>query len=125
MLSIINNLPDHVFGVRATGEVDKEDLKSVLLPGLEQLTAQTGEIYYLLVLDTPVENFTAGAWWQDLVAGLKHFTQWKKMAIVTDQKAVEKFTDLFSYVSPGEAKGFELSELQEAIDWVSRKPDQN
>ncbi|ETZ23119.1 hypothetical protein N824_16805 [Pedobacter sp. V48] len=23
------------------------------------------------------------------------------MAIVTDQKAVEKFTDIFSYVSPG------------------------
>jgi hypothetical protein len=38
--------------------------------------------------------------WQDIVAGLKHFIQWKKMAIVTDQKAVEKFTDLFSYVSP-------------------------
>lgn len=96
----------------------------MLLPGLEQLTATTGEIYYLLVLETPVENFTAGAWWQDMVAGIKHFTQWKKMAIVTDQKAVEKFTDLFSYVSPGEAKGFKLSELQQAIDWVSRKSDQ-
>jgi len=43
------------------------------------------------------------------------------MAIVTDQKAVETFTDLFSYVSPGEAKGFELSELDQAIVWVSQK----
>ncbi|SMC87728.1 SpoIIAA family protein [Pedobacter africanus] len=66
-------------------------------------------------------HFTAGAWVQDLIAGVKHFTDWKKMAIVTDQKAVEKFTDIFSYVSPGEAKGFELNDLQAAIDWLSIK----
>ena len=121
MLSIIQNLPDHVFGVRATGEVTEEDLKSVLLPGLAVLTEKHGEIYYLLVLETEVQNFTTGAWFQDLIAGLKHFTQWKKMAIVTDQKAVEKFTDFFSYITPGEAKGFEHAQLQQAEEWVTEK----
>ena len=123
MLTKIDKLPDYVLGVRATGEVDKNDLDNVLLPGLKALADQYGEIYYLLVLETPVENFRAGAWLKDLVAGIKHLTHWKKMAIVTDQKAVEKFTDLFSYVSPGEAKGFELSELDEAISWVSLKSE--
>jgi len=121
MLTVIQNLPDHVFGVRASGEVTKDDLKEVLLPGLENLSARYKEIYYLLVLDTDVQNFTAGAWIQDLVAGVKHLSEWKKMAIVSDQKSVEKFTDLFSYVSPGEAKGYEHAELQEAIGWVSAK----
>jgi len=121
MLTVIQNLPDYVFGVRASGEVTKDDLKDVLLPGLESLANQYKEIYYLLVLDTDVQNFTAGAWVQDLIAGVKHFTDWKKMAIVTDQKAVEKFTDAFSYISPGEAKGYELRELQDAIDWLSIK----
>ncbi|MEQ7802165.1 STAS/SEC14 domain-containing protein [Pedobacter sp. ASV1-7] len=55
------------------------------------------------------------------MAGVKHFTDWKKMAIVTDQKAVEKFTDIFNYLSPGQAKGFELNDLQAAIDWLSIK----
>lgn len=121
MLTIIPNLPDHVFGVRAKNEVTKDDLKQILLPGLENLTERYDEIYYLLVLETEVQNFTAGAWIQDLIAGIKHLTQWKKMAIVTDQKAVENFTDLFTYVSPGEAKGYELSELPQAIAWVSQK----
>lgn len=119
MLSVINDLPEHVFGVRATGEVDQDDLKKVLLPGLKALADEEKEIYYLLVLETPVENFTAGAWWQDMKAGLRHFTQWKKMAIVTDQQAVETFTDLFGHVIPGEARGFKLSELQQAISWLS------
>jgi hypothetical protein len=121
MLTVIPNLPDHVFGVRASGEVTKDDLKNVLLPGLESLTDRYQEIYYLLVLETDVQNFTAGAWIQDLIAGIKHFTQWKKMAIVTDQKTVEKFTDAFSYISPGEAKGYQMNELQSAIDWLSIK----
>lgn len=121
MLTIIPNLPDHVFGVRASDEVTQDDLKQVLLPGLEALSERYKEIYYLLVLETDVQNFTAGAWIQDLIAGVKHLTQWKKMAIVTDQKSVEKFTDIFSYVSPGEAKGYELSELPQAIDWLSIK----
>ncbi|RZL50164.1 MAG: STAS/SEC14 domain-containing protein [Pedobacter sp.] len=121
MLTEIENLPDYVFGVKASGEVTADDLKNILLPGLEALTAKYNEIYYILVLETKVENFTAGAWYQDMVAGLKHLTAWKKMAIVTDQKAVENFTDAFSYVTPGEAKGFPLSETDEAITWVSLK----
>lgn len=121
MLSKIQNLPDYVFGVKASGEVTADDLKSTLLPGLEALTDKYKEIYYLLVLETKVENFTAGAWVQDMVAGLKHLTAWKKMAIVTDQKSVENFTDAFSYVTPGEAKGFSLDEMEEAIAWVSLK----
>lgn len=122
MLSPINNLPSYVFGVKAKGEVTADDLKDTLLPGLAALTKAYGEIYYLLVLETDVENFTAGAWVQDMIAGLKHFTQWKKIAVVTDQKAVEKFTDFFSYLTPGQAKGFTLHELDEAITWVSLKP---
>jgi len=121
MLTPIENLPPYVFGVKASGEVTADDLKSVLLPGLETLTKKYNQIYYLLVLETKVENFTAGAWVQDSIAGLKHLTQWKKMAIVSDQKAVENFTDAFSYITPGEAKGFSIEELDEAIAWVSLK----
>lgn len=121
MLTPIENLPPHVFGVKASGEVTADDLKNVLLPGLKQLAENYHEIYYLLVLDTKVENFTAGAWLQDAKAGLQHLTQWKKMAIVSDQKAVENFTDAFSYISPGEAKGFSHDELEAAITWVSSK----
>ncbi|MEJ2883148.1 STAS/SEC14 domain-containing protein [Pedobacter sp. GR22-6] len=121
MLSLIPNLPDYVLGVRATAEVDEQDLKSVLLPGLSRLTEQYGEIHYLLVLETGVENFTPGAWFQDMIAGIRHFTKWKKMAIVTDQKAVANFTDFFSYVAPGEARGFGIAELKKAKNWVSKK----
>jgi hypothetical protein len=121
MLTSINGLPDFVFAVTATGEVNKNDMETVLLPGLQRLVDQYDEIYYLLVLQTEIGNFTAGSWLEDMKAGIRHFTKWKKIAVVTDQAGVEKFTDIFSITVPGESKGFKLKELEEAKGWISIK----
>ena len=120
MLQFIKDLPDHVVGIRATGEVDKDDYNKVLIPRMEELVKRQGEIDYLLVLETDVQNFSMAAWWQDFMLGLKNFTKWKKVAIVTDQKSVVWFSDMFSHLIPGESRGFALSDLNEAIDWVSK-----
>ncbi|HTN19595.1 MAG TPA: STAS/SEC14 domain-containing protein [Pelobium sp.] len=119
MLNIIQNLPDHVVGVEAVGEVTADDLKNILLPALEQNAKKYDGINYLLVLRTEVKNWTAGAWIQDMLAGIKNFTKWNKIAVVTDEKFVEKFTDGFSFITPGKAKGFKLNEEELAKSWVS------
>lgn len=121
MLSLIKDLPAHVTGVRATGKVTKYDFEQVLIPAIDDLVKRTGKINYLLLLETPVSNFSLGAWIDDAIVGLKHFTQWNKIAVVTDQKGVEKFTDVFGYVVPGDSKGFTLSQLEEAKQWVSEQ----
>jgi len=121
MLRYINDLPKHVIGIHAVGEVSKEDYEKVLIPRMEELVARQGEINYLLILETEVGNFTAGAWWDDFKLGLKHFTKWNKIAIVTDQKMVEWLSDAFTVFIPGKSKGFPMSELDAAIKWVSEK----
>jgi len=118
MLAEITGLPDQVFGVRATGEVTSDDLKNVLLPGLKRTADRFNEIRYLLVLDTDIKNFTAGAWLQDAKAGLQNFTRWKKIAVVTAEKGVEWFTDIFTVATPGSSKGFKPTEIEEAKAWV-------
>jgi hypothetical protein len=50
--------------------------------------------------------------------GHKTFSGLEKMAIVTDEGGIEKFTDVFSHFVPGKAKGFKLSELEAAKEWV-------
>lgn len=120
MLTKIENLPPHVLGIQATGEVTAEDMNEVLRPALDELANRTGKLNYLLVLDTPVQEFTAGAWWQDMLAGLKHFTDWNRIAVVTGQPIVETFTDLFELGVPGRSKGFKPGELEAAKSWVSQ-----
>jgi hypothetical protein len=120
MLQFINDLPDDVVGIHAIGEVTKEDFDKVLIPRIDDLAKRQGEIKYLLVLETDVSNFTLAAWWKDLVMGLKHFTEWKRIAVVSDQKGVEWFTDVFKYFIPGNSKGFALNELDEAVAWIKQ-----
>jgi hypothetical protein len=119
MLQFINDLPPHVVGIHAIGEVTKEDMNAVLIPRLDELVEKQGEINYLLVLETDVSNFTAGAWLEDFKLGLKNFTKWNRIAIVSDQKAVELFSYAFKVFIPGKSKGFPLSKLQDAVTWVS------
>ncbi|MFD1255204.1 STAS/SEC14 domain-containing protein [Mucilaginibacter terrae] len=120
MLQFINDLPENIVGIHAVGEVTKEDIDTVLIPRLDDLVKRQGEINYLLVLETDAQNFTAGAWFNDVKVGLKHFTKWKKVAVATDQKSVEWFTNhIFKYLIPGKAQGFSLDKLEDAVKWIS------
>ncbi len=56
---------------------------------------------------------------QDAKVSLKHFAKWNKIAIVTDRKAIEKISNLFSFVSPAQAKGFPVSDVELAKAWVA------
>lgn len=124
MLQFINDLPEHVVGIHAIGEVTKEDYDKVLAPRLEELVAKQNEINYLLVLENnALSDFSAGAWYDELKLGLKHFTKWNKIAVVTDQKGVEWFTNAFKVVIPGQAKGFPLDKLDDAVAWITTKED--
>ena len=121
MLQFIKDLEPHVVGIHAIGEVTKEDMETVLMPRIDELVQRQGEINYLLVLETDVKNFTVGAWWEDLKVGLKNFTKWNKIAVVSDQKGVEWFTDAFRFFIPGKSKGFSVDQLDEAVKWITEK----
>jgi hypothetical protein len=119
MLQLINDLPANVVGIDAKGTVTKEELENILIPAIDDLIARTGKIHYLLVLHTDLKNWDWGAWVSDAKIGLKYFTRWAKIAVVTDNNAVSTFTAAFSGLVPGDAKAFRMSELEEAKKWVA------
>jgi hypothetical protein len=119
MLQLMTDLPKHVVGVRALASVNKAEYERVLMPELDRVAKEFGEINFIMVLETNVGNFSPGAWMDDVKAGIKHFKHWHRVAIVTDQKAVQKFTDFFSAIIPGESKGFPISDIELAKGWVA------
>ena len=109
---------DNIVAFRALAEVTTEDFKNVVVPAVEKLVKQLNEINFLLVLDTDLENFTAGAWLQDAMLGLKNLGKWNRAAIVSDSEEIISFTNGFSYIVPGEFKGFKKLEFNKALNWV-------
>ena len=119
MLQLLEDLPETVVGVRAINAVTEEDYKDVMLPALEAVHKKFGKINLIIVLETSVANYTIGAWFNDVKAGLKYFTKWHRIAIVTDQKAVQRITDAVGVLIPGECKGFPMNDLSIAKLWVA------
>lgn len=119
MLQIMKDLPEHVVGVRAMGRVNKDDYEHTLVPAIEKVAKEFNVINFLMILETDVANFTYGAWMQDAKISLKHYVKWHKVAIVTDQKVIEKISHFLSFVSPAEVKGFPVSDVELAKAWVA------
>lgn len=122
MIQQITDLPENMVGLRASGEVIKDDF-DIVLQKVEEIVEKTGKLNYLLYLETSPANFTIGAWVKDGLLGVQNLTKWNRAAIVSDSEMVKKFTDVFSDIMPGEFRGFEMDNLQHAIDWTSEKID--
>lgn len=118
MIEFINGLPSNVVGISLTGEVTKVEYDRVY-PEVEKLAEEKGEINYLVKVNTSLKNITAGVWWDDFKLALKHFSKWKKIAIVTDEKVIDNLADTLGFAYPGESKTFSLAAYDEAVDWVS------
>lgn len=112
------DLPPTVVGFKASWDVTREVFDEVVIPCVQKHVEKMGQLNYLLVLNTSLRNFTMGAWFKDVMTGLKHLSKWKRAAIVTDSTAVKYFTGLFSVLVPGEFRSFTHDQLKKAIAWV-------
>lgn len=121
MITVMNGVPENVAAFTASGNVTKDDFTNTVLPVVKELVKKYDELNYLMVIDTSVKNFSGSAWLQDIMLGIKNMTKWKRAAIITDSDTINWFTDVFSYIVPGEFKGFYPEQLPVAIEWVAGK----
>lgn len=119
MITVLFDVPDNIAAFKASGEVCKEDFENIVVPQIKVKVNTFDELNYLLYLDTDLSHFTAAAWFQDVLVGMKNLTKWNRAAIVTDKKAVQNFTAIFSVLMPGEFKTFPKEDLENAIYWCS------
>ena len=117
MIAPLTDLPDGVIGFEATGKLEAEDYRDVLLPAVEG-AATRGEVRVVIVI-SDFGGLSAGALWEDLRMGVQHLRAWKRIALVTDIEWMTHMTAMFGWMTPGEVKHFPLSERSAAIAWVS------
>lgn len=119
MIEVIHGLPPHVAAFRATGIVSKRDYEQLINPIVKNIVATFGNVNYMLVIQTPLKNYTLGAWIEDASLGVRYLTKWKKIAIVSEKQSIVNFTNTFGKLNPGETRGFRMEDLGMAEQWVS------
>jgi hypothetical protein len=119
MLQRIDGLPEGVLGLEAAGEVTADDYRRILVPAIEDLLARFPKVRLLYVLGKDFEGFSGGAAWEDAKLGMRHFTAFERVAVVTDVDWIEGMVRAMGFALPGEVATFGLDALAEAKAWIS------
>ena len=75
MIEIVSGMPAYVAGFVATGKVTSDDYQKTIYPLVDSIAKAFGKINYLLVIETPLLNYSAGAWIDDALLGAKYFAK--------------------------------------------------
>ncbi len=119
MIEKIPGLPDTAIGFTAKGTVTASDYESTIIPAVEELFSRQSKIRFLYHLGEEFTKFEAAAMWDDTKLGLKHFTGWERMAIVSDIGWIRTAIKIFGLGIPGHVRVFHNSELAAATRWIS------
>jgi hypothetical protein len=117
MLKELSGMPEGVIGFEASGKLQAEDYRDVLLPVLERAAAN-GDVRFVIVIPE-FGGMSGGALWEDLKVGIEHLRAWKRIALVTDIEWMTHLTALFGWMTPGEVKTFPLAQREDALAWAA------
>ena len=119
MIRVLENLPDAVLGVEASGKVTDDDYEQVLVPALQEHLETHSGLRVVYVLGEGFEGWTAGAMWDDARLGIRHRDAWVKIAVVADNEWIRRTITAFGWMVPGDIRLFSLAERDAAIAWAA------
>jgi hypothetical protein len=121
MVERMDDVPQGVVGLRASGKLTKEDYTGVLEPALREAAA-SGEARVVFVIDD-YEGIEPSAAVEDIKTGLgvefAHRKDWKRLAVVTDIGWMAKAMHAFAWAMPGELAVYGVDQLEEAKSWAA------
>jgi len=118
MIEILPDFPGNVLAIRARDTVTGDDYKSILIPAIEAKVQAHGKLRLLYHLGPDFKRFDAPAMWQDATTGLKHFTDFEKIAFVSDIDWFNHMVSAFGFLIPCPVRVFNADRLAEADEWI-------
>jgi len=118
MIKAITDLPPNVLGFEAIGEVTSDDYREALDPAIEAASSSGHKLRVLFVLGPRFSGFKGGAMIEDTKLGLRSWSAWERIAIVTDRGSITETIHLLGWLVPGEVRTFPVEDLGDATTWI-------
>jgi hypothetical protein len=117
--TMIEKLPmssGKVLGFRLSGKLHDEDYQT-FVPLVEEALAAEGKLSLLAQLED-FHGWDMHAAWDDLKLGLKHYSDFERLALVGDEKWEEWMARIAKPFTKAEVKYFGKDDLDDAWRWV-------
>lgn len=121
MIELLKDVPKGVIGIRVSGRLTGEELRTIK-PAIAEQMKSGNEIRIVEVIDD-YTGFGPGGLLEDLKLGLgtvlPHHSSFKRIAIVTDTDWITHALHALVWIVPGEMKVFGLDEIEDAKRWAA------
>ncbi len=118
MLRRIDDMPPGAIGFEGSGEVEDDDWEDVAEPVLRDALASGGKLRLLYLLGPGVREVEGDAVGAGARFQARHATSFERVAVVSDEDWLRPALGALSFLLPGKAKGFRVSELAAAKGWL-------
>jgi hypothetical protein len=118
MIEFMPESSRNIVGMRAGGRLTDADYKHDLIPRLQSLFNQHGKLRVLFFMDETFEGWDLQAAWDDASLGIRHRTDFEKIAIVGGPTWVEWCIKLAGFLMKGEIRTFRSDQLTAAWKWI-------
>jgi hypothetical protein len=118
MLTLMTDLPENVVGVTADGTVTGSDYEKVLMPAVENRLKTQAKLRMIYHLGQTFKGFDTAAMVDDAKLGMKHWSTWERIALVSDHPIINSFAKFFRHLVSCEIQVFRETDLQRAKHWI-------
>lgn len=118
MIEVLSGMPDDVVAVAAHGKVTGNDYDSVLVPAIERKLETRKKIRFYYELRDDFSGYTTEAIWDDAKVGLRRWSAFEKVAVVTEVSWVMNAIRAFRFLLPCPVKIFRNDESAAAKAWL-------
>jgi hypothetical protein len=118
VIELTPGLPSKIIIARASGTVTADDYERVLMPAVSAAAGNGDKMRLVYVLGEDFDGFEVSAALDDAKLGLQHWSDFERIAVVTDREPYRGLIKAFGFLIPGEVRVFDLADLDAAEAWI-------
>jgi hypothetical protein len=122
MIEEIAGLPEGTLGFKISGDVTGRDYDSVLTPAIDKAIEKFDRIRLLALVGQDFKGYSLDAIWDDTKLGLRHWSGFDRVAVVTDVGWMQMGVKAMAFMMPCPVQLFTHDELDDAKRWLSLDP---
>ncbi len=119
MIEEMTGLPSATLGFKISGNVSGDDYDNVLTPAIDNAIEKYERIKLLAQIGPDFDGYSLDAAWDDTRLGLRHWSGFERIAVVTDVGWMKTGIKAMGFMMPCPVQLFDIDELDDAKRWLS------
>ncbi|MFP3324151.1 STAS/SEC14 domain-containing protein [Planococcus sp. SIMBA_160] len=119
MLSFVTSKDEQTLAIEVEGTVTKDDLKKFDNVVFEKFRNDQKFNVYAVIGD--IDAPTAGAMFEELAVDAKRWTQYNKLAVISEKDWLDKASGAIDKLPGVQAEYFPMDQMEQAWDWIKER----